>query len=98
MAFSDEYEFFMLKNEAESMVIRELEQQLKQGHEDLCRCNECVVDIAAIALNSVKPLYHFSLLGNLYASQATSEQAYADSVKKEVERAIVKVKKNPSHD
>jgi len=98
MGLLEEYDFDLLKNEAENLVIREMEQQLKTGHEDMCRCNECIVDIAAIALNSVKPLYRFSLLGTLYASQAMTEQAYADSVKNAVSQAIKKVKKNPAHD
>jgi competence protein ComFB len=98
MAFINEYNFDLLKNEAEVLVIREVEQQLKNEPEDMCRCNECVVDIAAIALNSVKPLYRFSLLGTLYASQAVTEQAYADSVKTAVAQAIKKVRKNPAHD
>ncbi|MDR1838206.1 MAG: late competence development ComFB family protein [Treponema sp.] len=98
MGLLNEYDFDLLKNEAEVLVINELEQQLKSQSEDMCRCNECIVDIAAIALNSVKPLYRFSLLGTLYASQAMSEQSYAASVKKAVADAIVKVKKNPAHD
>jgi len=98
MALLDEYDFDLLKNEAENMVICEMEQQLNSGHKDLCRCNECIVDIAAISLNMVKPLYRFSILGTLYASQAMTEQAYANSVKKAVEEAIIKVKKNPAHD
>ncbi|MCL2758675.1 MAG: late competence development ComFB family protein [Treponema sp.] len=98
MSFIDEYDFDLLKNEAEVMVIRELEYQLKSKQEVMCRCNECIVDIAAIALNSVKPLYRFSLLGALYASQAMTEKAYADSVKQAVTQAIKKVKKNPAHD
>jgi len=98
MAFIDKYDFDLLKNEAEVLVIREIEQQLQNGHKEICRCNECIVDIAAISLNSVKPLYRFTLLGALYASQAMTEQSYADSVKKAVEQAIKKVKKNPAHD
>jgi competence protein ComFB len=98
MALKDEYDFDLLKNEAEVLVIREMEQQLKNGHDNMCRCNECIVDIAAIALNSIKPLYRFSLLGGLYASQAMTEQAYAESVKQAVMQAIKKVKKNPAHD
>jgi len=98
MAFIDEYDFNLLKNEAEVIVIREIEQQLKSGHEDMCRCNDCIVDIAAISLNTVKPLYRFSILGTLYASQAMTEKSYADSVKKAVIDAIKKVKKNPAHD
>ena len=97
MAFKDNYDFNLLKNEAETLVIREMEQQLK-SEDEICRCNDCIVDIAAIALNTVKPLYRFSLLGTLYASQAMTEQAYADSVKKAVIFAIKKVRKNPSHD
>jgi len=98
MAFTDEYDFDLLKNEAEILVIREMEQQLKTGHDDMCKCNECIVDIAAISLNSVKPLYRFSILGTLYASQAMTEKSYADSVKQAVAQAIKKVRKNPAHD
>jgi len=98
MAFIDEYDFDLLKNEAENLVIREIEEQLKYEPEDMCRCNECIVDIAAMTLNSVKPLYRFSLLGTLYASQAMTEKNYADSVKFEVAKAIRRVRSNPGHD
>jgi competence protein ComFB len=98
MAFRDNYDFDILKNEAEILVIREMENQIEAEPDSVCRCNECIVDIAAIALNSIKPLYRFSLLGTLYAAQAMSEQAYADSIKKAVAMAIKKVKENPAHD
>jgi len=98
MALIDEYDFDLLKNEAEILVLREMEQQFKNAPADMCRCNECVVDIAAIALNAVKPLYRFSILGTLYASAAMTEQAYADSVKQAVTQAIEKVRTNPAHD
>jgi len=98
MALIDEYDFHLLKNEAENMVIHEMEHQMESEPEDACRCNECIVDIAAVALNTVKPLYRFSLLGTLYASQAMTEQAYADSVKDAVAMAIKKVRENPAHD
>ena len=98
MAFLNDYNFDLLKNEAENLVIREMENQINNESEEMCRCNECIVDIAAIALNNVKPLYRFSLLGTLYASQAMTEQSYADSVKHAVAEAIKKVRKNPAHD
>jgi len=97
MSFLNEYNFDLLKNEAEVLVIREVENQLSKVT-DMCLCNECIVDIAAIALNNVKPLYRFSLLGTLYASQAMTEQSYAESVKNAVAEAIIKVKNNPAHD
>ena len=98
MAFVDDYDFHEIKNEAETLVIHELEYQLASASQEVCRCNECVVDMATIALNSVKPLYRISLLGTLYASQAMSEQTYAESVKNAVAQAIEKVKTNPAHD
>ncbi|GHV95584.1 hypothetical protein AGMMS50293_19040 [Spirochaetia bacterium] len=98
MAFTDKYDFDLLKNEAETLVLHELERQLETHDETVCRCNECVVDMAAVALNTVKPLYRFSLLGSLYAAQAMNQQAYANGVQKAVAQAIEKVRKNPSHD
>jgi competence protein ComFB len=98
MSFTDNYNFELLKNEAEVLVLHELEKQLETRESDVCRCNECVVDMAAVALNMVKPLYRFSLLGTQYAAQAMTEEAYAESVRMAVAQAIEKVKANPAHD
>ena len=99
MALTDSYNFELLKNEAEQLVLNELEKQLaNQKEPDFCRCNECVVDMAAMALNSIKPLYRFSLLGTLYAAQAMNEQSYAESVQQAVAQSILKVHGNPAHD
>ena len=98
MDFINSYDFALLKNEAEQLVVKELEKQINAYTGELCRCNECVVDMAAIALNKVKPLYRFSLLGTLYTAQAMNEKEYADSVQEAVAAAIVKVWNNPGHD
>jgi competence protein ComFB len=98
MAFIDNYDFDLLTNEAETLVLNELETQLESYKGEICRCNECVVDMAAVALNTVKPLYRFSLLGSLYAAQAMNEENYANSVQKAVSTAIEKVRENPGHD
>ena len=98
MALSDTYHFDLLKNEAEELVLQELETQLENYGPELCRCNECIVDMAAVALNSIKPLYRFSLLGSLYAAQALTEQSYTESVQNAVAEAIDKVNSNPGHD
>jgi competence protein ComFB len=98
MAFLDNYDFELLKNEAESMVQHELGRQLEACQGEICCCNECVLDMAAMALNAVKPLYRVSLLGGLYAAQAMNEKTYADSVQQAVSNAIETVRKNPSHD
>ena len=98
MAFIDDYDFVHLKNEAESMVLNDLGRQLETFPEPVCKCNDCVLDMAAMALNSVKPLYRVSLLGTLYAANAMNEQAYASSIRQAVFKAIEKVRKNPSHE
>ena len=98
MAFIDDYDFDVLKNEAEKLVIEELGKQLDSYKGSICRCNTCVVDMAAMALNAVKPLYHVSLLGNQYTSQAMNEASYAASLKKSITTSIEKVRKNPAHD
>jgi len=98
MALADTYNFELLKNEAEQLVLNELEKQLETQDPELCRCNECIVDMAALALNTVKPLYRFSLLGTQYAAQAMNEQSYAESVRSAVAQAIARVRANPAHD
>ncbi|MCL2600212.1 MAG: late competence development ComFB family protein [Treponema sp.] len=97
-SFVDRYDFHLLKNEAEQLVIQELERQLATHDDDFCRCNECILDMAAMAFNVVRPMYRFSLMGALYAAQAMDDQDYAENVKQAVAQAIDKVKSNPSHD
>ncbi len=99
MAFANDYDFDLLVNEAEKLVLAELEGQLaSRESEKICLCEDCVLDMATFALNAVKPLYRVSLLGSLYAAHAMDEAAYAETVRKAVSSAIDKVKANPSHD
>ena len=94
----EQYNFEVLKNEAESLVIKELDRQLESYTLPLCYCNDCILDMAAMALNSIKPLYRVSLLGSLYTAAAMDEKKYASSVRDAVFNAIEKVRKNPSHE
>ena len=99
MAFTDDYDFHLLKNEAEQFVLQELERQLAEiDDEDFCRCGDCVLDMAAMAFNAVKPLYRYSLLGTLYAQAASGDGEYAETVRQAVAAAIERVGSNPSHD
>lgn len=98
MSFKDSYDFDRLANAAEQLVVSELEKQTAERGDALCGCEECVLDMAAMALNSVKPLYRVSLLGTLYAAHAMEEESYAASVRAAVSAAIDKVGANPSHD
>lgn len=97
MALTEEYNFEFLVNEAERLVIEILEQELDEQPETVCRCQDCVLDMAALALNNVKPLYRVSLIGKLYAHTLDSSE-YADEVRESVVTAIEKISTNPSHE
>lgn len=98
MSLQDTYNFDFLVNEAERLVLNELEKQLQEDSEGtICKCEECVLDMAAYALNNVPPAYRASLKGKLYA-QTMDHSEYAGKVKKAVEKAISVVSKNPGHD
>ncbi len=94
MGLSDEYNFEELRNDAERLVIDELEQQLLNAPASVCRTEECILDMAAFALNMVRPMYRVTLLGRLYA--ANVEEGYAEEIRRAVQKAIQKVNSNPS--
>ncbi len=94
MSLSDEYNFEDLINEAERLVLDELERQLRTlpPGADL-RGEDTVLDVAAYALNHVRPRYRVNLLGRLYA-QSVDDQ-YAHEIENAVSEAIRKVSSNP---
>jgi competence protein ComFB len=98
MGIRDDYDFSLLENEAERLVTDELERSLAQlSDPSVCTCQDCVLDMAAFALNALKPVYRVSLLGKMYAC-AMDSGAYAEEVHKAVLSAIAKVHANPDHD
>jgi len=64
---------------------------------DICTCQDCVLDMAAYALNNVKPSYRVSLMGSFAAGRA-DEAGYANEISRVVREAVEKVRANPSHD
>jgi competence protein ComFB len=94
MAFQDKYDFSLLVNEKERYVVAELETQLKVRTE-VCRCQECVLDMVALALNHTRPVYRVTLLGAIYA-RAEDEEVHQEIVGA-VQNAIEKIYENPSH-
>jgi competence protein ComFB len=96
MALKDSYDFDGLVNEAERLVLQVLEARMARDA-DICRCHDCVLDMAAFALNNVKPAYRVSLMGSVYA-RAAGRDEYTKEITRAVDEAIKKVKSNPSHD
>jgi competence protein ComFB len=96
MGLRERYDLENLVNEAERIVLQELEAQLKETP-DACTCQDCVLDMAAFALNNVKPYYRVSLMGTLYAN-TVDQSDYGVQIRGKVQEAIRKIQANKSHD
>ena len=96
MAIKQEYDFDSLKNEAEELVVSEIEKQIP-AHPELCTCSECILDVAAYALNSVRPRYRVSLLDSVYI-EPEERSDYLKEIQRAVREGIRKVSTNPPHD
>lgn len=100
MKFSiKDYDFENLVDEGRNLVIAELERQLAAYPQEICLCNDCILDMAAMALNSLTPRYRCSLMGKIYQSEVEdNDPAYAASLKHAVKVAIERVGGNPFHE
>ncbi len=94
MAFRDDYDFDLLVNESEHMVVEELERQLElPENRDLRRSHDAVLDVAAFALNAVPAAYRVNLIGRVYAEEL--DRKHGEAVRAAVTRAISVVRANP---
>jgi Late competence development protein ComFB. len=99
MGIRDDYDFGVLVNEAERMVTDELERRIPELRaEGTCLCKDCVIDMAALALNALRPAYRVSLLGTMYAQAKDQDDGYIHEVRAAVDAAVAKVRANPAHD
>lgn len=94
MALADRYNFEDLVNEAERLVMDELERQLAERGALEGVSEDLVLDMAAYALNHVRPVYRVNLLGRLYAQNVSEE--YAAELSAAVSEAIDKVLSDPA--
>lgn len=96
MSLAGGLHFDSLVNEAEALVVEEMGRQLP-AHAGLCTCEDCLMDIAAYALNKVRPRYRVALLDRVLTSRSDAA-AYSREVQRAVAEAILTIKANPSHD
>jgi len=96
MAFEDRYDFQSLVNEAEQLIIEEIARQVP-ANPQMCTCSECILDVAAYALNRVPPRYRVSLLDSVY-QEPSERNAYLKEIRRAVREGIIKVRANPPHD
>ena len=84
-----------LKNLMEELVINSLEDVLKDIN--MCKCETCVTDITAIALNSLPPKYIVTQVGELYSKSDLLRQQFEVDIISAITKAAVIVKRNPRH-
>lgn len=91
MALEEIYDFSQIRNQAERLVIEEIERQLPE--DELQNNEEFVLDVATFALNHLRPIYSYTLLGKLYTDNL--EENYYNDVENAVSNAILKIRGNP---
>lgn len=67
------------------------------AYDDVCKCEQCVDDIMAKALNSLKPYYITTKRGEVFAEYSSLETQQHAEVIKEVINAIDFVTHNPNY-
>lgn len=90
-----------LENEAEELFFRELKNIIDSGEHNFCRCSICIQDIAAIVLNSVKPMYSSNRLERIMTNSGIKKnrkvEEAAENIRKEIIKAIALVNAAPHH-
>ncbi len=84
-----------IKNWMEEVVFNFMDEVLSGM--DICRCEKCRLDIAAIALNQLPPKYVVTERGEVYSKVNILRQQFEVDVVSAVTKAAETVRKNPQH-
>lgn len=85
-----------LYNLLEADVINTINRHIEEIGVD-CSCKKCKMDIAAIALNNLKPQYVVTEEGNVYGRAMNMNSQFNANILLEVTKAMAIVGKNPHH-
>ena len=87
---------YSLKNHMEEVVFNQMKSVLSGI--DVCTCDKCAMDIAAIALNELPAKYIVTDRGALFSKIDALYQQFEIGVTTAIIRAAQIVQKNPMHD
>lgn len=85
-----------IKNYMEEIVFSLIDEVLEDIN--VCKCDKCTRDIAAIALNDLPARYIVSQKGELYSKIDSLKQQFEVDVIAAITKAAVLVKRNPRHE
>ena len=97
--WKDYFETQELENLTEELVFEELYTYTKLHQEEFCTCAKCLMDIAALVLNTVPPLYSASIAERMDPSpgfQKKYENLRGD-IQRAIPRAVSQVKDMAHH-
>lgn len=84
-----------IKNYMEGVVFDVIDEVLDDIK--MCKCDKCILDIAAIALNDLPPKYTVTEKGELYLKINILKQQFEVDIISAVIKAADIVKRNPRH-
>ncbi|NLL04536.1 MAG: late competence development ComFB family protein [Clostridiaceae bacterium] len=85
-----------IKNYMEEIVFSLINEVLEDIN--VCNCEKCILDIAAIALNDLPSRYIVSEKGELYSKINSLRQQFEVDVISAITKAAVLVKRSPRHE
>ena len=85
-----------IKNYMEEIVFNQMKDVLTDIN--MCTCEKCLLDIAAIALNDLPPKYIVTEKGELYSKINALGQQFEVDVVSAITKAAVLVKRRPRHE
>lgn len=85
----------VLKNYMEEIVLNSISDVLKDIN--MCKCERCMMDIAAKALNDLPPQYVVTKKGEVYSKINNLKVQFEVDVIAAITKAAVLVKRNPRH-
>lgn len=84
-------------NIVEKMILNSMDEVLEHKPE-ICRCDKCLADIVAYALNKLQPRYVVSEKGNTIAKAAYLEKSIQVALLVAVTEAVEQINAHPRHD
>jgi competence protein ComFB len=89
-------EMLLIKNYMEEVVFNQMKEVLTDIN--MCTCEKCMLDVAAIALNDLPPKYLVTEKGELYSKINTLAQQFDVDVIAAITKAALLVKRRPRHE
>lgn len=87
-----------LHNLMEDLVLQQIDDCMLQDTESYCKCKQCRLDVAAIALNYLSPRYVVTKRGETYSRAESLEIQRDVDVITAINKALHIVKNKPRHE